>query len=361
MFSNARVVGVRSVMTLSACALVYLVAAGQAYGYDPQAEACTGLGVGPKQIEVKVEPNTAGSASSLMASALLCGNDINKSDWTKSKGFLSGSITLPSAKNKSGSVRSIITRCANPANPSACTSEPDLNEGQYVGDVGMGVTLADGFINLSKVITKIYVNKAPDTPELSNDTCSAKAIACYQGEDVIGTGYANMEVIKQSKGQLDAKTGKKLATERYTLVINKIKLKPDLEDLAVQKVYYTRIGYPDQPVEMCTYAGAVNGDKCGSKAEDWVQKNGPKSHNSCDVADWLFAGKLVKSSIYNGTGFIVRVDDSEVKGANYWWGMDPLLTGPDGKTNLDFLKKQIVYVGGKATLPNPLCAPLEIV
>lgn len=371
MFSNVKTAGTRAVLTLSACALVYLVAAGQAAAADPQAEDCQGLGKGVKKFAVKLMPNTAGTSPVLLASALLCGNDIIASNWNKSKGFLSGSVILPSATSKNGFARSIITRCANPANPNACTSEPDLKEGQYVGRVGMGVVLLSSL--LKNLQTKIYVNKAPGSPKAS-DTCSAKAIACYQAEDSLGDFYANIEVINQVKGEVDAKTGQKLTNDRYTLVINKIKLKPKLSSLPFKKVYYARIGYSGQPVDICKYAGAVNGDKCGTKATDWVQKNGPVSHSSCDVGEWLFdwlsgsssiifngSGIYGKSSTYKGTGFIAWVDDTEVKGANDWWGTDPQLIGPDGKTNFDFLKKQYVYVNGKATLPIPFCAPLEIV
>ncbi len=349
-------VGMIGALTIVA---VTALAAGSAFAEDPQEENCIGLGAGVKNIDLGVEPNTAGSASSFSGGVLLCGSDLGDDP----KGFKSGAIKMPWAKkgdlNKDASapkfVQLVNTRCANPehynteggsgkADCPAGTGPHSLEEGQYTGSVGMGIATQGNEISLDGSLSKIYVQKAPGTPE-GNTHCTAAAIACYQGTDGV-LGYADITVVKTPK--IPGKT----VLDTYTLNIHEIVLMVPLP----LEVYYTRIGYPEdgKPLNLCAYAGAVNAVSCGSSSSgDWVQKNGPAAKAKCNALDWALMGWM--NETYDGVGFLVSTENN-VSGADEWWGSNPDDYGPGWTEN-----EELIAAAQQHKFDIPYCSDLTIV
>lgn len=160
----------RAVLVTSFATVLQAVFISGAAAEDPQAEACRGLGAGVKKIDLQVEPNTAGSVSSFTGGVLLCGSDLGR----EPKGFKSGSIKMPWARKGSRNentadpryVQLVQTRCANPKffntrGVSSRRSCPEgsgpysLEEGQYTGSVGMGISTGGGEIALDGALSKI--------------------------------------------------------------------------------------------------------------------------------------------------------------------------------------------------------------
>ncbi len=342
-----------------AVVVVTALAAGPAFAEDPQAENCAGLGSGAKEIDLNVEPNTAGSVSSFQGGVLLCGSDLGDNP----KGFKSGAIKMPWAKkgdwNEDASapkfVQLVQTRCANPehynteggSGKADCppgTGPHSLEEGQYTGSVGMGIATEGNEISLDGALSKIYVQKAPGTPE-GNSHCTDDAIACYQGTDGV-LGYADITVVKKPK--IPGTT----VLDTYTLNIHEIVLMVPLP----LEVYYTRIGYPEdgKPLNLCAYAGDIEGDACGSPTSgDWVQKNGPVAKAKCNVLDWTLMGWMNKT--YDGVGFLVTTENN-VPGADEWWGSNPDDYGPGWTEN-----EELIAAAQQHKFDVPHCSDLTIV
>lgn len=342
-------------LPVAVCAAAMLLAyAPVASAVDPQEANCKGLGVGLKNIDVKIEPAITGQASSFKGGVLLCGSDLNVDDPSKSKGYKSGKLTFPWGrrgemmdKGLPEYARGVITRCANPkfANDpkhiADCDGVTDLKSGQYMGSVGMGISTAGGEIALDGQLAKIYVGQAPGTDK-ENALCTVDAIACYQGIDELGIGYSDMVVRKIPKSADQV-------VDTYVLEIGEIHL---LIELKTPNVYYTRIGYPEigKPIDLCAYAGAVNGDKCGDPASgDWVQKNGPVGTYTCNVLKWALMGWLKHT--YDGVGVLVDVD-TNVPGAMDYWGTN---LQEDWYQDLEARKEVAKY-----KLEYPFCGPVTV-
>lgn len=332
-------------IALASAATVSAVLTASAVAVDPQAENCQGLGPGVRDIDLQVVPNTAGSVSSFTGGVLLCGSDLGPSP----KGFKSGEIELPWAvggnyRDGYQSIKLIQPRCANPKfyrtegeasglNCPVNTGPYSLEEGQYIGSVGMGISTGGGEIALDGAVSKIYVQKAPGTP-IGNTHCTIDAVVCYQGTDG-ALGYADMTIVRDTSGAVDT----------YKLNIHEIVL---MVPLPVE-VYYTRIGYPEdgKPLDLCRYAGDVNGSSCGaSGSSDWVQKNGPAERATCNVIDWMN-----NWSFGGGVGFVISTDNN-VPGADDWWA-NHISDFSDRDEVIAALRES----GGQV----PHCAPLTLV
>lgn len=234
---------------------------------------CKGLKHGVQKSKIWADPATGGAAMSQHGGAVLCGSDF--SDKNNLKGFTKGIITMPKGTK---------IHCMNPqfkddpTHKAACGGEADMAEKLYVGSVNMGVVgvfSTGALFPLYDVDSKVYIGTAPGVSK--NDDCVKQAIACYQGTDALNIAIGNM-VIKPKAG----------STDKLVLEINPIKATPGTPfDGELTKFFFLRIG-SDQPgtktLNMCKYAAdKVGEDKCGTKPENYVQKNGPKGKYVCNV------------------------------------------------------------------------------
>lgn len=245
--------------------------AGIASAADPMANECKSLPTGVNKFHITTDPVTADQPADLSGGGLLCGSDFGGG---KEVGFKSGTISLPTGAK---------VRCANPKYPNACTSEPDLESGRYIGDVTMAVeTVIAGMpLKLENLHSKMYVDQAPPGPlgSHANTDCTPDAVACYQGLDDLGTGTANTIVKKTDKGKLE------------------LQIKTPVAFIENTKIYFLQIGgtSPGDPkdLHLCRYAGAKNGSSCGTNPADWAQKNGPAGYYKCTIFplwQWKYVG-----------------------------------------------------------------------
>ncbi len=264
---------------------------------DPD-NPCAGKGTGIFWENIQTTPSKANEPAGLSGGAALCGGDASKDN-----GWIDGEIAFPNSAK---------SRCANPYYEYACTSESDLKEGQYIGKVDMAISVAGlTFTAKDPVESRVYVGKAPviglaqamGEKQQKNDLCTSDAIACYQGVDTYGAGVADMAVVKKtwtnSKG--------KVFDFGYSLKIGKIKPFPFMG--AGAKGYYLQIGSSyagdDNAMELCRYAGSVDGNDCGSDPNQWINKNGDAGKYVCNKLMFGLVGSDVK-----GIGYVVSASNN---------------------------------------------------
>lgn len=293
---------------------------------DPMASECQGLRSGVNNFHVTTNPTTGGQVADMYGGGLLCGSDFGGG---KEVGFESGTITNPTG---------VQVRCANPKNPSACTSEVDLDSGRYIGDVTMALEamIAGSAIPMKNVHTKMYVDQAPPSVFGSNPNtdCTATAIACYQGLDDLGTGTSNVIVKKSTNGQL-------------TLSINKPK--PLLA--GVTKIYFLQIGGTKpgdvKDMHLCRYAGAKNGSSCGTSPTDWQQKNSAVGTYGCE-SWWKEPNIGLPAGSTWRHGFLLGPNSPPLKGRGY-----EVSTVPNMEPSQPWLSKTCSPIEWLASAPAP--------
>lgn len=311
---------------------------------DPNEAECADAGrsAGVHVLSLTVEPNIEGQASRFTGEALLCGSNLGAG--IEPAGYTSGSIVFPrirTSRDDRTLFRPLVqSRCANPQyyntegedDPAKrdCPSESgpySLEEGQYLGSVGIGFSDAPHALYNDASYSDIYVQSGPDRGAV-NTHCTPEAIACYVGTNH-SLAKAGMTITSDGRG-------------RNVLNIYPIQLLSGADS----GLYYTRIGNSNEglPINLCAYAGGPDARTCPSSGE-WVQRNNAAAESTCNVGDWMYsmgwgvpapadAWRYVR--YYGGTrpvrlrgyGFQVRSDNNVLGGPRNVPGGSPYPCSP---------------------------------
>ncbi len=329
----------------TASLIVTAVMAAPAAAEDPQEEACkddTGqpLGPGIKNVNIALTNTTVGEATGVKGDgALLCGSDFgdldDPTDLDNMKGFIAGKIEMPFAHSKAtGYVSSLETRCANPVKNPGCeninedgSKSGNLEEGRYMGATAasvMGTGAIMGKISLEDIPLNIYVHEAPGVG-VPNTHCTADAVACFQAVDSIGVGVSDIIIKVEQEPVSVVKRSRMIGYQPVSTIGS------------IDTIYLTKIG----PLDLCTYAGEVGAEECGTDPDDWANKVGPvATWHTCSPEAWsimhlTFGGDQEKWT--GGWGFNVSAaSNMNIKGINWWWGKDPSWWGIGAKIKEDW-------------------------